>query len=102
MKNPKMTGFAKMLVDQLLMAPVFLANFIAVNSILQGNPWSKVKSDVTSNYKDILITNYQVIFLTVPILIMSIRKMMYDFTESNLNYFFCFISDMATSTTSQF
>jgi len=43
-----------------LMAPVFLANFIAANSVLQGNSWSKVKSDVTANYKDILITNYQI------------------------------------------
>lgn len=65
MKNPAYTGFAKMFVDQLLMAPVLLGSFIAVNSILQGNSWSKVKSDVTANYKDIILTNYQVMFPTV-------------------------------------
>ncbi|EEB10887.1 protein Mpv17, putative [Pediculus humanus corporis] len=56
----KTTAVKKMLVDQLLFAPVFLAAVLSVIGITQGNSLKSTYEKVSNEYSDILKTNYTI------------------------------------------
>ncbi|KAJ8973608.1 hypothetical protein NQ317_010045 [Molorchus minor] len=50
----------KVAADQLIFAPNFIVVFITTLNMLQGKNLENVKKELSSKYKDILITNYKV------------------------------------------
>ncbi|CAL8073337.1 unnamed protein product [Orchesella dallaii] len=53
------TAVVKMAVDQGIFAPIFIGNFLGINSLTQGNSLSQMKNDVSKNFKDVVISNYK-------------------------------------------
>jgi protein Mpv17 len=45
--------------DQLVFAPIFLFNFMGLMGILNGQSLQDIKTDLKSNYADVMIRNYQ-------------------------------------------
>lgn len=53
-------ALTKMLLDQGLFAPCFLAVFVSVASSLQGLGVTEIRENLASNYTDILVTNWKI------------------------------------------
>ncbi|XP_013776068.1 protein Mpv17-like isoform X1 [Limulus polyphemus] len=54
----KTVGLQKMLLDQGLFVPVFLANFLTVNGLLQNHSWIQIKEKLKRDYFEVLKANY--------------------------------------------
>lgn len=59
-RTPAIKTVKKVLVDQLGCSPVFLATFISVVGLLQGENFTGVQRKLKRDYKDVLITNYTI------------------------------------------
>jgi len=59
LSTPAFTAMAKMGGDQLILAPIFLFNFICLMGVLNGQSRGQIKSEIQRHYVDIMIRNYQ-------------------------------------------
>ncbi|CAH0699089.1 unnamed protein product [Spodoptera exigua] len=54
----KTVALKKVFIDQILFAPIFLCGILSAVAAMQGKDWTSIKSDLETNYLDVLKTNY--------------------------------------------
>ncbi|XP_067014588.2 protein Mpv17 [Anabrus simplex] len=60
MNSRRKEALAKVMADQLMFAPVFMAAVMVISGFLIGNEWEKTKETLQNNYFSLLLANYKV------------------------------------------
>ncbi|KAL3282233.1 hypothetical protein HHI36_005428 [Cryptolaemus montrouzieri] len=58
--SSKAVVLKKVALDQLCFSPTFIGCFLCTLGFVQGYDFQQIKQNVSKNYKDILLTNYQI------------------------------------------
>lgn len=56
----RIIGMKKMLTDQIIFAPLFLASLLLIIGRLKCKKWEQNVDDVRTQYKDVILANYTV------------------------------------------
>lgn len=58
--NPVVRTLQKVFIDQLVFAPIFLAQLVAIISFMQTGDVAKIEDKLRREYVDILVANYYI------------------------------------------